>query len=311
MISFNVKKNITFCDNLYCHLRLLRQPLDDLFSYRKAYKNYIQVIKNKRSNNFPFKAILRNGVTVTIENISQLRITRWASENSCKFLKDILVIKMKNFPEIKLYDWKDNGDIRGVFFEDVYGFLPVNNKTVVDIGANIADTSIYFSLKDAKKVIALEPAPKNYESAKKNIDLNNLQEKIELVLAGCSDKEGHMKISSRESGVVYSLEPGEANEVEVPLFSLEDLVKRDTSSSMVLKLDCEGCEYDTILKTSYDVLRKFSHIQIEYHFGYKNLKEKLEKCGFKVSITKPQIGHRLYQKKQKTFFGYIYGERVS
>ena len=52
-------------------------------------------------------------------------------------------------------------------------------------------------------------------------------------------------------------------------------------------MDCEGCEYESIMATSDIILKKFSHIQIEYHSGYKNLKEKLERCGFKVSITGP------------------------
>jgi hypothetical protein len=62
-----------------------------------------------------------------------------------------------------------------------------------------------------------------------------------------------------------------------------------SDSSMILKMDCEGCEYEPILSTNESTLRKFSHIMIEYHFGYKNLEEKLEKCGFEVSVTRPQI----------------------
>jgi hypothetical protein len=41
------------------------------------------------------------------------------------------------------------------------------------------------------------------------------------------------------------------------------------------------------LNASIDDLSKFSHIQIEYHFGYQNLKTKLEECGFEVTCTKP------------------------
>ena len=46
----------------------------------------------------------------------------------------------------------------------------------------------------------------------------------------------------------------------------------------VLKMDCEGCEYDSILKTSRDVLRKFANIQLEYHYGFRNLSEKLKRA---------------------------------
>jgi len=56
----------------------------------------------------------------------------------------------------------------------------------------------------------------------------------------------------------------------------------------VLKIDCEGCEYEVILNSSKTTLRKFSHILVEYHYGYKNIKKKLEKCGFQVSVTEPR-----------------------
>ena len=53
-------------------------------------------------------------------------------------------------------------------------------------------------------------------------------------------------------------------------------------------------------------LKKFSHIIIEYHFGYKNLKEKLEKNGFKVSVTRPRI-YRMERLKYQE--GYIFTEK--
>ena len=42
-------------------------------------------------------------------------------------------------------------------------------------------------------------------------------------------------------------------------------------------MDCEGCEYDDIiLHAPSEVLNRLNHIQIEYHYGYRNLKDKLE-----------------------------------
>lgn len=53
-------------------------------------------------------------------------------------------------------------------------------------------------------------------------------------------------------------------------------------------MDCEGCEYEVILSSPVDSLKRFSHILIEYHHGYKDLRDKLVSCGFKVSISKPR-----------------------
>jgi hypothetical protein len=82
-------------------------------------------------------------------------------------------------------------------------------------------------------------------------------------------------------------------------------------------MDCEGYEYDIILSATVDILRQFSYIQIEYHYGYKNLKEKLEKCGFNVSFSRPHAFYiqtqrnmvTKYAKRNWVYLDYIYAKR--
>ena len=74
-----------------------------------------------------------------------------------------------------------NGDVWGVFVKQEYSRLPVKDRVVVDIGANIGDSSIYLALRGAKKVIGLEPFPKNFQIAKQNIATNRLEDTVILV----------------------------------------------------------------------------------------------------------------------------------
>ena len=56
------------------------------------------------------------------------------------------------------------------FVENQYDWLDAKDKKVVDIGANIGDTAVYFSkVKKAKEVIAFEPYPYSYNTAKKTL----------------------------------------------------------------------------------------------------------------------------------------------
>jgi hypothetical protein len=48
-------------------------------------------------------------------------------------------------------------------------------------------------------------------------------------------------------------------------------------------------------------------MMIEYHYGCKNLKEKIEKSGFKVSVTIPKIDQEY--RKNVRFYGDIFAER--
>ena len=53
----------------------------------------------------------------------------------------------------------EDGDFAGVFIDDEYGEIDINNRLVIDIGASICDTALYFILKGANKVMAFEPVP--------------------------------------------------------------------------------------------------------------------------------------------------------
>jgi len=55
----------------------------------------------------------------------------------------------------------------------------------------------------------------------------------------------------------------------------------------VLKMDCEGCEYN-ILNEDDVVLKKFKRIVLEFHYGYKNIESKLKHAGFSTEVLRIQ-----------------------
>mgnify|MGYP001559695958 FL=1 len=71
----------------------------------------------------------------------------------------------------------------------------------------------------------------------------------------------------------------------------------------ILKMDCEDCEYESILSSDMKTIQSFSHILIEYHHGHEKLKTKLESCRFHVSIKQNQVTN------SKTS-GYIYATNM-
>lgn len=87
---------------------------------------------------------------------------------------------------------------------------------------------------------------------------------------------------------------------EIQIYSLRTLVSKFEVKDAILKMDCEGYEYN-LLDEDEEILRRFRMIQIEYHYGYEKLEEKLKKAGFKVKHTEPI---NFYNAK----VGYIYAE---
>lgn len=252
--------------------------------YKERYKNYLSVMLAVKGNAFPIKAIeAKTGNELLFQSKAELT----ADIYGMRYDGQTKIVTLQN--GLRFYDGIDNGNLYQIFNDEDYSFLlPVQDLTVIDIGANIADSSIYFALKGAKSVIALEPFKNNYETAKRNVSMNHMEDRINLVNSGISGQSKEIIVSAAEKGV-YSqvIEKAEGNKIE--LQSLGDLLKNyNLKDGLVLKLDCEGCEYDAIRSQSSDVLQKFSKIQIEYHYGYERLKNHLEMNGFKVKVTEPK-----------------------
>ena len=188
------------------------------------------------------------------------------------------------------------------FIENQYDWLDAKDKKVVDIGANIGDTAVYFSkVKKAKKVIAFEPYPYSYNIAKKNIILNKLKNVV-ILNQGVGNKETFIRIKegfiSTGGSNLKSFDSGK----KVKIVTLKDIVKKYKIENDILKMDCEGCEYSIILNADKETLRSFDQIMIECHYGYKNIERKLKETGFEVSHSKV---HYSYNKSAENPVMYI------
>jgi len=192
------------------------------------------------------------------------------------------------FDGVKLYGWW-LCTLRSCFIDDDYGFLPVLNKTVIDIGANVGDTTLYFARKGASKIISLEPYPIMAKWTIMNIEKNEL-DNVTVLQVGCAGESKTMTIDPKISNVGAILEEYD-NGTKIKLTTLASIVNNFNINSGILKMNCEGCEYDVIRSSSTVTLKKFSHILIAYHNGYVDLERKLLESNFKLQIKQ----HPLYR----------------
>lgn len=90
------------------------------------------------------------------------------------------------------------GCFEEIFVEQPYYWLAQQatpNTTLIDIGAKIGETAIYFAMfPNIKKVIAFEPMPFSYNMMRENITKNPLREKIEIQNMAISDTEKQRRI---------------------------------------------------------------------------------------------------------------------
>jgi len=288
-------------------------------NYQKVYKNYLSVFlqlffkkeASLQNDKIMIKVVLKDGTKLNVpygwvvrfaefnmyqnENVTNLTLT----ENGIFF-------RYKGIPVI--LDPARFSDPESVFLQEDYKYLDVKDRDVIDVGMNIGDSTIYFALNGAKRIIGLEPYPYAFAIAEKNIRMNNIQNAI-LLNAGYG-RDSKMCVDEKKiTGSSAGLMPSENGGKEIPIYSLKTLFNTYEIKEAILKMDCEGCEYDLLYEDN-ETLKKLLMIQIEYHYGYEKLKEKLESAGFKVQYTEPRKKYNPYASNPNMTLGYIYATQI-
>jgi FkbM family methyltransferase len=181
------------------------------------------------------------------------------------------------------------------FVLEEYHNLAVKGRVVLDVGASEGDSAIYFAARGAKRVYALEPYLYSCNLARRNVSANRLNGKIRVLEAGCGGKDAQVLIDPNYRNSMYSTLRHFSTGRRTRIFSLRSLVKKYGLRGAVLKLDCEGSEYEIILNSDNRVLRNFCQILIEYHHGSEELERKLRSAGFRTSY--------IMQKDYRTLSG--------
>ena len=185
---------------------------------------------------------------------------------------------------LKFFGTEMNGEIPEVFSLDDYGKLNFKDETVVDVGANIGDSSIYFISRGASRVIAIEPFPTSYALLERNISLNEMEDLIVPVHAAIGERDGTIyldpKIRTTTGLGISNSNGGE----QVRIISIDKLVNDFNVKNSILKIDCEGCEYGVIKRSSLETLTQFKALIIEFHNGVGDLCNDIKDV-FNVKIT--------------------------
>lgn len=150
---------------------------------------------------------------------------------------------------------------------------------VVDIGANIGIFSVYAAKQGARKVVAFEPNSASYDLLTLNVEKNDLADTISTHRAAVTAETGQEVMIPRQASPYNATRRNKKNGECVQTTSLKDIV-RDIGPIDLLKLDCEGAEYEILLQADEDVLLSIAAIRMEYHAGcFRGLTEYLARYG--------------------------------
>ncbi len=171
--------------------------------------------------------------------------------------------------------------IEEFFSDDEWDMLSLNNRHIIDIGANVADTALHFA-KNGANVIAFEPVKHLYNLGVENISLNpSLKERIKFVNKAVGGKKGILNIETVSTKSYINSH----DDYEIEVITIKDILDEYNFTPDILKMDCEGCEFEIVEKSD---LTMFNDIILEHHSeiagkDYKSIIKKLEKQNFKIN----------------------------
>lgn len=137
-------------------------------------------------------------------------------------------------------------EINEVFVGEEYNKFDFQDKTIIDVGGFIGDTSVFFASKGAKKVYVFEPNKELYNHLLSNVVLNKFENIIKTFNKGVGNKNETIDFFFRDAhgwGSIFDTGmDGKKHKMTIDIVSIIDVLEK-TGKIDILKLDCEGSEY--------------------------------------------------------------------
>ena len=176
-----------------------------------------------------------------------------------------------------------------IFVREDYGRFE-NAGTIVDIGANFGAFTLYATRNGARRVLAYEPNTAAFRCRQRNVQANHTEAMVSASRLAVAGRAGdQVRFPGAERLQSHRGRWRERRLETVRTTNLAEILERAAPQGVdLLKLDCEGAEYDILLE-SRSALSRVREIRMEYHLGRSDeLIGFLQRCGFQIVLFRPE-----------------------
>jgi FkbM family methyltransferase len=163
-----------------------------------------------------------------------------------------------------------------IFAEDVYQLRPFLGPLldrpiqVIDIGAHIGTFACRLTqLHPQASLMCFEPSPTTAQFLRRNVALNGIGDRVTVFERALARVGGHADFDDNGAGSglngLVSANHHTGTVTEVQTISFDDAVAAAPAPVDVVKIDCEGGEYDLVLGSSAASWASVQRVVIEYH----------------------------------------------
>ena len=157
------------------------------------------------------------------------------------------------------------------------------NGSIIDVGGHIGSFS-YFMLshRGASSSIIVEPDPHNFLILQHNLSDFINSNKVTAINAGIGSPNSKLQPCSGPHANTGGTNYGESPDGTIDSVTLDHLINMGPEGPILLKLDCEGCEYTAL--SNCENMSRISAIVGEYHerdsYHHSTLEKFLHDYGF-------------------------------
>lgn len=233
--------------------------------------------------------------------------------------KTLITLRLRNGLKIQARIASgDPGIVKEIWLCEIYApfsFMEIlDGEVILDVGAHIgAFTLLAASACPSSPIYCYEPMPENYEILLTNLRMNGIQN-VKAYPTAISAVSGlrplHIDETNTESHFLQDLG---SDGFLVPTLTLAEVFRRHSIKRCgLLKMDCEGSEYEILFEASSAVLSRIGRISLEYHTSARiprdypaRLVQFLESEGYDVTIIPDPIKHGLLYASREGDDGFI------
>lgn len=177
----------------------------------------------------------------------------------------------RNGARIKIGRGIDHAVIIEIFLRQDYGEMP-DDAVILDLGANIGAFTVYATTTARNvTVYAYEPFQVYYNVMKENVTLNRQNESVYCFNVAVAGEATTRNLYLKTPGFFFPTFVSEdtnnrQDSIPVPCTTLAGIIEDNKLERVdLLKIDCEGSEYEILYLTPAQYYGRIQQIRMEYH----------------------------------------------
>jgi FkbM family methyltransferase len=159
------------------------------------------------------------------------------------------------------------GTLAEVFVRRRYGSV-ARFRTIVDVGANVGSFAVYAAQSCPEaRIFCYEPEQRNFSLLRQNLHINGLEGRVAAFQCAVASRNGSRKlaVSVSQLNAFDDLRDGASHQV-VGCRTLRDIrTEHGLHTLDLLKMNCEGAEYEILEACSDSDYDGILNIRLEYH----------------------------------------------